>query len=366
MDNTLLHKPLISIIIPLKNREELIVPTLVSIQHQTYSNWEAIVIDDHSEDQSVEVVKKIRAKESRIHVFTRKAVKSGGAICRNEGLLAAKGDYIVFLDSDDLMAPWALEQRILAMLNNDQLDAVIFPMLLFNHKIDDLRILDNIDTKENALDRFLKMDRPWLISGPLWRKDFLIQIGLFDETLPSQQDYDLHVRALCAGMRFHYFSERPDMFYRRITTSSGTRDTFQTTHLISRKSMLLKHLEMLKVTDLLNEQRKPYFARNLFAIALAWRFQQKDESVNARAEADELLNICRNEKLLPASILWKARLYLIYMFMIRFQRPIVQKVADKIFKRGALLQLLPTSSPTATQIPYKGYLYDFMSPEMTS
>lgn len=103
--------PLVSIITPCYNSEEFIVATIASIQAQSYKNWELLLIDDTSSDNTVAVIKQIAKSDERIKYFINK-VNSGAAISRNKGLENAKGRFITFLDSDDLWYPNKLEKQI--------------------------------------------------------------------------------------------------------------------------------------------------------------------------------------------------------------------------------------------------------------
>lgn len=106
-------KPLVSIIIPLFNREELIEETINSVLDQTYSNWECIIVDDGSIDDSKLIVEKYIERDPRVKLFQRPAAKiKGASSCRNYGLEKAKGELIQFLDDDDLLAKYKLEEQV--------------------------------------------------------------------------------------------------------------------------------------------------------------------------------------------------------------------------------------------------------------
>jgi teichuronic acid biosynthesis glycosyltransferase TuaG len=105
------HNPLISIITPLYNAESFITETISSIQKQTYSNWEVLIVDDSSTDLSSQIVEKLGLADSRIH-FMRNNVNKGAAFCRNQGTERAKGEYIAFLDADDLWHEEKLEKQL--------------------------------------------------------------------------------------------------------------------------------------------------------------------------------------------------------------------------------------------------------------
>ena len=102
---------LISIITPTYNSEKFITETINSVQGQTYNNWELIIIDDCSTDNTIATVEKIQENESRITLIRNKE-NSGPAVTRNKGINVAKGDYITFLDGDDIWFPYFLERSL--------------------------------------------------------------------------------------------------------------------------------------------------------------------------------------------------------------------------------------------------------------
>lgn len=113
-------QPLISIITPAYNVEKYIGRTIESVLNQTYPNWELIIVDDHSKDDTWKVASEYAVTNSRIKVI--KTTENGGAgVARNTGIKQATGDYIAFLDSDDLWAPSKLEVQISRMLETGAL-----------------------------------------------------------------------------------------------------------------------------------------------------------------------------------------------------------------------------------------------------
>ena len=104
-------KPLVSVIMPAFNAADFIAESISSVQQQTYSSWELIVIDDASNDGTTEVVEEIRAADARIKLHEL-PTNQGAGFARNIGIKAATGDFICFLDADDLWKPLKLEREI--------------------------------------------------------------------------------------------------------------------------------------------------------------------------------------------------------------------------------------------------------------
>ena len=106
-----METPLVSIIIPCFNSEKFIAETVRSVQNQTYNNWEIIVVDDCSSDNTVALILEMAKTDNRIHFF-QLAENSGTGVARNKGLSNANGRYISFLDADDLWKPNKLDKQV--------------------------------------------------------------------------------------------------------------------------------------------------------------------------------------------------------------------------------------------------------------
>jgi len=194
------QQPLVSIIIPTYNRAHLIGETLDSVLAQTYSNWECIIVDDGSTDNTDAVVQVYVEKDARCRYFHRPPEHlPGGNGARNFGFKMSRGEYLVFLDSDDLLHPDCLAKRVEAIVKNPS-QMHLNPSALFSQKPGDSDYLWNrVDSKETIAQwivRFLNTDMPWSICGVTWQRAFFIKTGGWDESLIAWQDWDLHVRAL--------------------------------------------------------------------------------------------------------------------------------------------------------------------------
>jgi len=207
--------PKISVIIPHHKRFNLLKQTLKSVLFQTYTNWEVILVDDYSEPDCIRKIKAHIHSESRFKLITKTKEAKGAPVSRNIGLNHAKGQYVLFLDSDDILAPFALEQRFKVFESTElPLDAVIAPTIRFKKIPGDLsEVWGILNASENVISRFTKCDSPWHTMSALWNKKFISKIGGWDETLASYQDWELHIRALLFGLRYHEINDY-DNFYR--------------------------------------------------------------------------------------------------------------------------------------------------------
>src|SRR5579875_652313 len=101
----------VSIITPSFNRADIVGETAASIFNQTYPHWEWVIVDDGSTDNSWEVLQQLAAKDERVKIFRRNREPKGACACRNIAIENCSGEYLIFLDTDDLLASFCLEQR---------------------------------------------------------------------------------------------------------------------------------------------------------------------------------------------------------------------------------------------------------------
>lgn len=197
----------LTIITPTKNRLVLLRETMDTVKGQGFQDWEHIVIDDGSDDGSIEEIGQRAAADPRIRLIQHPGPKTGANVCRNLGLAAARGEFVIFLDSDDLLRPGCLENRVGLMRRNADLAFAVYPAGVFSEKVGDTARLFHSLTPGDDLVRFLSHECVWEITGPIWRRNYLQKIGGFDESLRSMQDMELHVRAICAGGRYIFTSQ---------------------------------------------------------------------------------------------------------------------------------------------------------------
>jgi hypothetical protein len=191
---------LVTVVIPCYNAERFVGAAIDSALAQTHPSVEVIVIDDGSTDSSLQV---IRSYESRVAV--RSKSNAGACAARNDGLELARGEFVQFLDADDVLLPDAVERRLAAFTEASgsvfgervPLDAGGAPMPTYisPHPARGWErigwapyvIATNIHTLE-----------------PLHRTSWACEVGGFDESFPQSQEPDFHLRLLLAGCRFAY------------------------------------------------------------------------------------------------------------------------------------------------------------------
>lgn len=222
---------LVSIIIPVYNRSHLISATFNSVVEQTYTNWECIIVDDGSTDQAVLIIEGYLKKDERFKFIKRPENRLKGAnACRNFGKKNARGDYILFLDSDDLLSNNCLENRIDYVQSNPQYDLVIFSMghFLENHKNcyeDKNRRVVNLSIEDTILEFALGKNLPWNITRPFFRSAIIEDI-YFNESIQNFQDDEYNVRVLSKLQPKYISIDITDCYYRMDESNIKKYDNF--------------------------------------------------------------------------------------------------------------------------------------------
>lgn len=190
-------RPLISVIIPMYNSKDYIEETLQSVLDQTYRNFEIIVIDDGSTDGSGDIVKKMQDKHKNIYYIYQ--CNSGVSTARNVGLKFAKGEYIAFLDSDDLWLREKLEKQIKRLLDTGYDACYCGTIDYFEDR--NIYIKEKISFYNGkVLIPFLK-DKFWGQTGTWIVKKRLILDNkiLFNETCNWGEDFEFFFKVMALG-----------------------------------------------------------------------------------------------------------------------------------------------------------------------
>ncbi|SDL41447.1 Glycosyltransferase involved in cell wall bisynthesis [Salinimicrobium catena] len=167
---------------------------LDSVKSQHFVNWECIIVDDGSTDQSEKVIQDYIKKDNRYKYLKRTTLPKGASHCRNIGLNQAKGDFCIFLDSDDLLLDFCLASRMRIANSHPDHDFWIFPMLL-EHKNGQREPLE-IPKRKSYLSDFLSYQIHWQTMCTFWKTEFVKSLSGFDPLLPRLNDPEIHIRAM--------------------------------------------------------------------------------------------------------------------------------------------------------------------------
>lgn len=258
--------PMISIITPVKGRTGLFSQTYASVMNQTVLDWEWIIIDDGSTESEYCEIEKLCNSDDRVSFTKRDNKGCGASYCRNVGADKATGEWLVFLDADDLLAAEFVENRINDIKSNSDLDFIAYRTLVFHEHPFDTDILWNDFTDEDDLDRFLKVDTPWQTTGVVWNKKFFSRIGGFDAECKNWQDWEIHVRALTENPRYIKVVRDIDFFYRKSNWSDISTKNASKDFLLDRIETVDKLIPMLKKSNMLTSRRRYFIAKLLFSI----------------------------------------------------------------------------------------------------
>lgn len=195
MDKDLTPHKIVSIIIPVHNREKMVLITLDSIIEQTYAYWECILVDDNSNDHSLQAVQKYALKDSRIKVYKRPdSLRKGANSCRNYGFKKSSGNYIIWFDSDDLMTPDHLKKK-LDFIVQEELDFVVAKTQNFeNDRLLEPYHYENKDSGITASD-FILLKIHWYTYDVMLKREIAEKIE-WNEKMKSWQDYNYFCKML--------------------------------------------------------------------------------------------------------------------------------------------------------------------------
>lgn len=208
--------PLGSIIIPAFNSEKTIRETIDSVLNQSFDDFEIIVINDGSQDATLEVTASI--VDSRLKIFSYS--NAGVSASRNRGLSHACGDYIAFLDADDLWTPNKLECQLNALQEHPEAAVAYSWTNWIDASGKFLRPGGHITENGNVYRQLLLRDFIESGSNPLIRKKALIKVGGFNEALSTAADWDMWLR-LAAYYEFVAIPS-PQILYRVSSQSMST------------------------------------------------------------------------------------------------------------------------------------------------
>ncbi|MBD6614690.1 glycosyltransferase [Komarekiella sp. 'clone 1'] len=185
--------PNISVIIPAYNSEKTIKVTIESVLRQTFVDFELIIINDGSQDSTLDIISQF--KDSRIKVFSFN--NSGGNVSRNRGLNYAIGEFISFLDADDIWTADKLEIQLKALQENPQAVVAYSWTDYINENGEFVVSGTHININGNVYENLLLTNFLENGSNPLIRREALIELGGFDKYLSAAQDWDMWLRLAC-------------------------------------------------------------------------------------------------------------------------------------------------------------------------
>lgn len=288
-----LTKPLVSVVIPAFNAEQFLERTLSSVQRQTYENIEIIIVNDGSTDTSEQILAKYAASDSRIKVITQQ--RAGVAAARNQGLQSSSGEYVAFLDADDIWHPTKIERQMTVLLASTNCTGYGAIYTLHRHIDSQDKVLQSgrYWSRAGGLIMHLVTLRTECGSKVLVRRDLASAVGGY-ETDPDTngvEDFDFELK-LAARYPMFVVSEYL-VGYRKLHTSLSSNETRM---LRGGKTVIDRHIQ-------LNGLSKPYvnwtygeFHKHFFFV-----FLEKRKFAKALSN---LVGLISNDPKIAASVLF--------------------------------------------------------------
>jgi glycosyltransferase involved in cell wall biosynthesis len=203
----------ISVIVPAYNYAQFLPETLSDLQKQTYTNWECIVVDDGSTDDTRNVAKTWVRKDSRFKYIFQK--NSGLSAARNTGIEQSQGAFIQLLDADDLLESDKFRLQIKAFSEHPEADIIYGELRYFTTTNKELRWFDlqekgapwmaqTFDPDMAKLTATLLRMNIMAVNCPLVRRSVFEDVGHFNKSLKSLEDWEFWCRCVLFGKRFLY------------------------------------------------------------------------------------------------------------------------------------------------------------------
>ena len=211
---------MVTVLMAVYNSEEFLCDAIDSILNQTFSDFEFIIIDDGSKDDSINIVEKYALSDSRI-LFVKNPVNIGLAGSLNIGILLARGKYIARQDADDISALNRLELQTNYALKNVEVDIVGSNCFIIDIKSDTVYEDRRYGKDKNFFNKLLNREAIFPHGSALMKKEKIIECGMYDKRFYYVQDGELWLRALSYGANIFVMDK--SLYYYRVTPVSSSK-----------------------------------------------------------------------------------------------------------------------------------------------
>ena len=262
--------PKVTIIMATYNREQFIVETLLSIQNQTYQDWECLIIDDGGTDNTNEVIAPFLKQDPRFQFVKRTDdYQKGLSGCRNYGLDLAKGEYIIFFDDDDIPHPQNVELCV-KELQDSSISFCRYERNTFvgdfHYRFDYSKQYTSFYIDKKDIFKVVNNELQFNSTSIMWKK-ICFEANRFVETLQYAEDWELYSRIVSSG--FRGISIDKCLFYGRKHQQSNTGEFYHNSPIrrASQVEAVLLVAQNLKKKQLLTHSLK----RFLFAFSIDFK-----------------------------------------------------------------------------------------------
>lgn len=277
---------LLSVIIPCYNNGKYLVKMIDCFRHQTSPDWEMIIVDDGSSDDTPSVVKDCIKDLPNVYYLERNREPKGSVVCRNIGCELSKGKYVCHLDADDLVSKTFVEKRVAFMEAHPNIDYASFPAKSFS----DENILPTYETKTDTfgvgkdgmdlLKLFLRADYPFSVWNNIYRKEAIMKYT-WDETVKIYTDFSFIVPCILSDLRHSFSGLKEVDYYYRVTVNNKVA---MTTNFVSSEKcdstiyLFNKTLCQLEKRDDSNVRKRQFSYFIMLQIERLMTKNQKDEA----------------------------------------------------------------------------------------
>jgi glycosyltransferase involved in cell wall biosynthesis len=217
--------PLLSVIIPCYNNGKYLVEMIDSFRHQTSPDWEMIIVDDGSTDDTPQVVRDYISDLPNVRFLQRERQPKGSVVCRNIGFDHSKGKYVCHLDADDLVSPTFVEHRVEFMELHPDVDYASFPAKTFTDPNDlpsfetDTLTWGVGDERIDLLGRFLMADYPFSVWNNIYGREAISNLP-WDENVLIYTDFSFIIPGIIHGLKHSFSGMKEVDYYYRVELSN--------------------------------------------------------------------------------------------------------------------------------------------------
>ncbi|MDC0637798.1 glycosyltransferase [Flavobacteriaceae bacterium] len=279
--------PLVSIVIPTFNRSELLRETLDSVFNQTYHNWECIIVDDNSTDNTKQVISLFLEKDSRFQYYFGPDHKISGAnACRNFAFRKSKGDFIQYLDDDDLLDSNKIEAQVKALFNKSSNTIATSKWDFFNEKPKDIKsqnldVYRSFEVIEDFINSLSYSHGYFPPHAYLIPRSLILRAGEWNEYLKINQDGEFMCRIFTKAENV-VFAGGAQVYYRQ---HNGSR----TSALNSRK----KIYQARKSWELIEATFQIRFGRRTRVVDISRKYLE--QNISNRTLITRILDLFRKD-----------------------------------------------------------------------
>lgn len=317
--------PTISVIVPAYNASSTILQTIASVQQQSFSDFELIVINDGSTDKTLELLSTI--KDSRLKIFSYE--NEGLSVARNRGISRATGEFIAFLDADDLWTPDKLQLQLEALQQHPEAGVVYSWSLFMDEQGEFFHGDEPLFFEGNVYPHLLVKNFMASGSNPLIRKQAIESVGEFEPSVSGAADWDYWLR-LAARWPFVVVT-KPQIYYRQSSSSMSSKVEFMEDC-------------QIKVLERAVQSAPPEF-RSLKNQSLAYIYQYSIQLCLTRIPGIEGANqaaqkLIKSIRVYPQILLSRKTQKLVFKLLMMYL--LSPKVANYIFHRFSRIRATPT------------------------